>query len=124
MVAIFIQKLLNNEQAIVNGNGRQTRDFIYVEDVVEANLVVMGQDIQGTYNVGTGEETSINDLLGILISHTNSTCKEVHGPALNGEQVRSVIDSSKLHQELSWEPKVELREGLKRTVEYFRERMS
>jgi len=124
VVAIFIQKLLNNEQAIVNGNGRQTRDFIYVEDVVEANLVVMGQDIQGTYNVGTGEETSINDLLGILISHTNSTCKEVHGPALNGEQVRSVIDSSKLHQELSWEPKVELREGLKRTVEYFRERMS
>ena len=124
VVAIFIQKLLNNEQAIVNGNGRQTRDFIYVEDVVEANLVVMGQDIQGTYNVGTGEETSINDLLGILISHTNSTCKEVHGPAKNGEQVRSVIDSSKLHQELSWEPKVELREGLKRTVEYFRERMS
>jgi len=124
VVAIFIQKLLNNEQAIVNGNGRQTRDFIYVEDVVEANLAVMGQEVQGTYNVGTGEETSINDLLRILISHTNSACKEVHGPAMSGEQARSVIDSSKIHQELSWEPKVELREGLKRTVEYFRERMS
>jgi UDP-glucose 4-epimerase len=60
VVAIFIQKLLNNEQAIVNGNGRQTRDFVYVEDVVEANLAAMGQDIQGTYNVGTGEETSVN----------------------------------------------------------------
>jgi UDP-glucose 4-epimerase len=123
VVAIFIQKLLNNEQAIVNGNGRQTRDFIYVEDVVEANLAVMGQETQGTYNVGTGEETSINDLLRILISHTNSTCKEVHGPAKNGEQVRSVIDSGKLCQELSWEPRTELSEGLKRTVEYFRERM-
>ena len=124
VVAIFIQKLLNNEQAIVNGTGRQTRDFIYVEDVVEANLAAMGQEVQGTYNVGTGEETSINDLLRILISHTNSTYKEVHGPAMSGEQARSVIDSSKLRQELYWEPKIELREGLKRTVEYFRERMS
>jgi UDP-glucose 4-epimerase len=123
VVAIFIQKLLNNEQAIVYGNGRQTRDFVYVDDVVEANLAVMSQETQGTYNVGTGEETSINDLLRILIAHTNSTCKEVHGPAKNGEQVRSVIDSTKLRQELSWEPKTELREGLKRTVDYFRERM-
>lgn len=124
VVAIFIQKLLNNEQAIVNGNGRQTRDFVYVEDVVEANLAVMGQETQGTYNVGTGEETSINDLLRILIAHTNSTCKEIHGPAKIGEQVRSVIDSNKLRQELSWDPKTELSEGLKRTVDYFRERMS
>jgi UDP-glucose 4-epimerase len=124
VVAIFIQKLLNNEQAIVNGNGRQTRDFVYVEDVVEANLAVMGQEIQGTYNVGTGEETSINDLLRILVTHTSSTYKEVHGPAKSGEQVRSVIDSAKLRQELSWEPRTELSEGLKRTVDYFRERMS
>ena len=123
VVAIFIQKLLNNEQAIVNGNGRQTRDFVYVEDVVEANLAAMGQDVQGTYNVGTGEETSINDLLRILVRHTNSTCKEVHGPAKGGEQARSVIDSGKLRQELSWESRTELNEGLKRTVDYFRERM-
>ena len=123
VVAIFIQKLLNNEQAIVNGNGRQTRDFVYVEDVVEANLAAMGQDIQGTYNVGTGEETSVNDLLRILVRHTNSTCKEVHGPAKGGEQARSVIDSGKLRQELSWESRTEFSEGLKRTVDYFRERM-
>ena len=123
VVAIFIQKLLSNEQAIVNGNGRQTRDFVYVEDVVEANLAAMGQDIQGTYNVGTGEETSVNDLLGILVRHTNSTCKEVHGPAKGGEQARSVIDSGKLRQELSWESRTELSEGLKHTVDYFRERM-
>lgn len=123
VVAIFIQKLLNNEQAIVNGNGRQTRDFIYVEDVVEANLAVMGQETQGTYNVGTGEETSINDVLRILVGHTNSTCKELHGPAKHGEQVRSVIDASKIRQELSWEPRTELSDGLKRTIDYFRERM-
>jgi UDP-glucose 4-epimerase len=123
VVAIFIQKMLNNEQAVINGNGRQTRDFVFVEDVVEANLAMMGQETQGTYNVGTGVETSINDLFRILVQHTGSTCKEMHGPAKKGEQARSVIDSTKLRQEVSWEPKADLSEGLKKTVEYFRARM-
>jgi UDP-glucose 4-epimerase len=123
VVAIFIQKMLNNEQAVINGNGRQTRDFVFVDDVVEANLAVMGQETQGTFNVGTGVETSINDLFRILVQHTGSTCKEVHGPAKKGEQARSVIDSTKLRQEASWEPKADLSEGLKKTVEYFRSRM-
>lgn len=123
VVAIFIQKLLNNEQPVINGNGRQTRDFVFVEDVVEANLAVMGQETAGTYNVGTGVETSINDLFRILVQHTGSTCKELHGPAKKGEQARSVIDASRLRHELSWEPKMSLSDGLKRTVEYFKERM-
>ena len=123
VVAIFIQKMLNNEQAVINGNGRQTRDFVFVEDVVEANLAVMGPETQGTYNVGTGAETSINDLFRILVQHTGSTCKEVHGPAKKGEQARSVIDNTRLRHELSWEPKGELSEGLKKTVEYFRGRL-
>jgi UDP-glucose 4-epimerase len=123
VVAIFIQKLLNNEQAVINGNGRQTRDFVFVDDVVEANLAMMGQETQGTYNVGTGVETSINDLFRILVQHTGSTCKEIHGPAKKGEQARSVTDSTKLRQDVSWEPKADLSEGLKKTVEYFRERV-
>jgi len=123
VVAIFIQKLLNNEQPVINGNGRQTRDFVFVEDVVEANLAVMGQETAGTYNVGTGVETSINDLFRILVQHTGSTCKELHGPAKKGEQARSVIDASRLRHELSWEPRMSLSDGLKRTVEYFKERM-
>jgi UDP-glucose 4-epimerase len=122
VVAIFIQKMLNNEQAVINGNGRQTRDFVFVEDVVEANLAMMGQESQGTYNVGTGVETSINDLFRILVQHTGSACKEIHGPAKKGEQARSVIDNSKLRHEMSWEPKADLSEGLKKTVEYFRSR--
>jgi UDP-glucose 4-epimerase len=123
VVAIFIQKMLNGEQAVINGNGRQTRDFVFVDDVVEANLAMMGQETQGTYNVGTGVETSINDLFRILVQHTGSTCKEMHGPAKKGEQARSVIDSTKLRHEISWEPKADLSDGLKKTVEYFRTRM-
>jgi UDP-glucose 4-epimerase len=123
VVAIFIQKMLNNEQAVINGNGRQTRDFVFVDDVVEANLAMMGQDTQGTYNVGTGVETSINDLFRILVQHTGSTSKEIHGPAKRGEQARSVIDNTKLRHEVSWEPRADLSDGLKKTVEYFRERL-
>lgn len=123
VVAIFIQKMLNNEQPIINGNGRQTRDFIFVDDVAEANLAAMGQDSHGVYNVGTGAETSVNELFRMLAEITGSTCKEVHGPAKPGEQMRSVIDPAKIRQELSWDPKVELTDGLKKTVAFFREKM-
>ena len=112
------------EQPIINGNGRQTRDFVFVDDVVEANLAVMGKDVQGVYNVGTAEETTVNELFRLLVELTNAGCKELHGPAKKGEQVRSVVDISRLRQELGWEPRVPLREGLKRTVEFFRERAS
>ena len=122
VVAIFTGKLLAGEQPIINGNGRQTRDFVFVDDVVEANLAVIGKEVQGIYNVGTAEETSINDLFRLLVELTNAGCKELHGPAKKGEQARSVVDISRLRQELGWEPKVPLREGLKRTVEFFRER--
>jgi UDP-glucose 4-epimerase len=121
VVAIFMGKMLAGEQPLINGNGRQTRDFVFVDDVVEANLAAMGKEVQGIYNVGTAEETSINDLFRLLVELTNAGCKELHGPAKKGEQARSVVDISRLRQELGWEPKVPLREGLKRTVEFFRE---
>jgi len=95
-----------------------------VEDVVEANLIAMGQDAQGVFNVGTGIETPINELFQIVVELTKSATKEVHGPAKKGEQARSVINAAKLRHELGWESKVDLREGLRRTVAYFHERMA
>lgn len=124
VVAIFAQKMLGGEQPIINGNGRQTRDFIYVDDVVEACLAVLGRDAQGIYNVGTAHETSVNDLFRKLADATKADCKQLYGPAKKGEQMRSVVDASKLRQELGWEPRVSLDEGLARTVDYFRERAS
>ena len=123
VIAIFIQKMLNNEQPIINGNGRQARDFVFVDDVAEANLAAMGQDSHGVYNVGTGTETSINELFRMLASLTGSACKEVHGPAKQGEQMRSVIDASKIKQELAWDSNIDLTEGLKKTVAFFREKL-
>lgn len=121
VVAIFIQEMLSGEHPIINGNGRQTRDFIYVDDVVEANLAVMGQEVIGIYNVGTGLETTINDLFQHLVELTKGRCQKIHGPARKGEQTRSAVDSTKLREELGWEPRVPLLEGLARTVEYFRQ---
>lgn len=119
VVAIFIQKMLNGEQPIINGNGRQSRDFVFVDDVAEANLAAMGQDARGVYNVGTGIETSVNELFRVLVGLTGSDAKEVHGPAKLGEQIRSVIDPSRIKQELGWEIKVDLADGLKQTMEFF-----
>jgi UDP-glucose 4-epimerase len=121
VVAIFCQKMLGGEQPIINGNGRQTRDFVYVEDVVEANLVAIGKEVQGVYNVGTGQETTVNDLFRALADLTASGWKELHGPAKKGEQTRSVVDPARYRQEWGWDPRVPLQEGLRRTVDYFRE---
>lgn len=124
VVSIFAKKMLSGEQPIINGNGRQTRDFIYVEDVVEANLAVMGQEIEGTYNVGTGQETTINDLFETLAALTGCGFKGVHGPAKKGEQARSVVDISKIRQEIGWETRVSLQDGLKRTADFFRQELA
>jgi UDP-glucose 4-epimerase len=121
VVAIFTQKMLRGEQPIINGNGRQTRDFVFVDDVVEANLAVLGKDVSGAYNVGTGVETTINELFTRLSECTKRGGKEIHGPAKKGEQARSVIDPTKLRNELGWDPRVSFAEGLKRTVEFFKE---
>jgi UDP-glucose 4-epimerase len=119
-VGIFAQKMLLGEQPIINGNGRQTRDFIYVDDVVEANMAAMNKAAHGIYNVGTGKETSINELFAMLAVLINPSVREVHGPEKRGEQERISLDASRLNSEFDWEPKFSLKDGLERTVEYYR----
>lgn len=119
VIAIFTRKMLQNEQPIINGTGKQTRDFIYVDDVVEALLVTLGEDVQGSFNVGTGEETPINEGYRHLKELTKSTCKDLFGAAKKGEQYRSVLDIRKIRETFGWEPQVSFQEGLKKTVEYF-----
>lgn len=121
VVAIFSKQMLDGGQPIVNGTGKQTRDFIYVDDVVEAILVTLGEDVQGIFNVGTGQETTINECYGIIKSLAKCQCKELYGAAKKGEQFRSVLDVTKLREVFGWDPQVTLQEGLTRTVDFFRE---
>ncbi len=120
VVAIFCNKLLKGEQPIINGNGMQTRDYVYVEDVVEANMAVINGNINDIFNVGTGMETSVNALFHLLLEITGSYMKEIHGPEKKGEALRSSLDFKKIQKTLDWEPKISLREGLTRTFEHFR----
>ncbi|HEV8539140.1 MAG TPA: NAD-dependent epimerase/dehydratase family protein [Bacteroidota bacterium] len=120
VVAIFTRKLLAGNQPVINGDGKQTRDYVYVGDVVKANLLALTHDPPAIFNVGTGIETDVNSLFSIIRDYTNSQSMENHGPAKKGEQRRSVIDSSSLLKTFGWKPSVSLHDGLQRTVEYFR----
>ena len=124
VVAIFSERLLRHEPAVINGDGEQTRDFIYVDDVVRANVLAVTTDLRGTYNVGSGIETSVNTLYAYLAKHTSATLAPHHGPAKAGEQRRSVLDSRRLQAVTPWTPSVSLEEGLRRTVTYFAERLA
>jgi UDP-glucose 4-epimerase len=124
VVAIFSQRLLAREPAIINGDGEQTRDFINVDDVVRANVLAVTSDLRGIYNVGTGIETSVNVLYALVAKHAGSALAPRHGPPKAGEQRRSVLDCRKLQAATTWRPTVSLDEGLRRTVAYFAERAS
>jgi UDP-glucose 4-epimerase len=121
VVAIFTLKLLQNEQPVINGTGKQTRDYVAVDDVVEANMTVLNNGLTETFNVGTGRETSVNQLFRMLAESMGSPIKERYGPERRGEQLRSCVDAAKLARASDWEPRTSLADGLKRTVEYFRE---
>lgn len=123
VIAIFIGKMLINEQPIINGDGTFTRDYIYVDDVVNANICALNSNLSGIYNVGTGIETDVNTIFKKIKGLTKSNCEEFHGPEKIGEQKRSVISYEKLKKVCCWEPKFSLDEGLSKTVEYFKQNL-
>jgi UDP-glucose 4-epimerase len=121
VVAIFTRRLLAGETARITGDGKQTRDFVYVGDVADANARALTADAVGSFNVGTGIETEINTIFQLLKRLTSSDQPEAHGPALPGEQRRSVVDARKIEKVLGWRPQTTLEAGLDATVRYFRE---
>ncbi len=122
VVAIFAAKLLAGLQPIVNGDGKQTRDYIYIDDIVAANLSALHHPACDVFNVGTGIETDVNTIYEHVRRLTSSSIAAVHGPPKAGEQLRSVLDSTHLRHTFEWAPAVSLEEGLRRTVHFFREK--
>jgi len=120
VVAIFSKKLLSGEQPIINGDGMQTRDYVYVKDVAIANLLAVNTDYIGEINIGTALETNVNKIFNILKNAAGKPdLEEVHGPAKEGEQKRSVLSYKKAQQILGWKPEVKLEEGLIKTFNWF-----
>jgi UDP-glucose 4-epimerase len=119
VIAIFAHRMLAGEQPIINGDGTQTRDYTYVGDVVRANQLALASGGYRIYNVGTGVETDVKKVFRTLRSCLAPSCKEAHGPAKAGEQLRSVINCARIHKELGWRPLVHVDEGLALTAASF-----
>ncbi len=122
VVAIFCSRFLQNEEAIIYGDGRQSRDFVYVSDVVRANLEALDYSSSEIFNIGTGLETDINSIFQTLKAVSGSSQPETHAPVKTGEQLRSVIDIAKAKRLLGWSPQISLDEGLERTFNFFKDR--
>lgn len=120
VVAIFTGQMLKGEEPVINGSGEQERDLVYVGDIVEANIKAMETGDNQVYNLGWGVGTSINEIFARLKETTGYEKEAVHGPPKLGEVFKIYLDASKAQRELGWAPRVRLDEGLRRTVEYFR----
>jgi UDP-glucose 4-epimerase len=120
VVAIFSERLLAGRGCDINGSGAQTRDFVYVADVARANVLALQGDFVGTLNIGTGVETSISELYGMLARAAGAHAAPRHLPAKPGEQLRSSVDPSRAAA-LGWRPQTALDEGIRATLDFFRQ---
>jgi len=120
VVAIFNNRLLKGQAPIINGDGEQTRDYIFVRDVVNANLLALKLNGSDTFNVGTGQETSVNELTHLILEVAESNIDIQTSKKNNFEQRRSCLDYKKLKESLNWSPKVSLKEGLSETFIFFK----
>ena len=127
VVAIFTDKILNGESPIIYGEGNQTRDYLYVEDAVSA-LSESGREqfsaASGIFNVGTGQETSVDEIYEIIAGKTNQEIEPKKEAEKKGDLQRSCLNCSLIKKELNWEPKFNLEEGLEKTINWFRTKIS
>jgi UDP-glucose 4-epimerase len=121
VVAIFTGRMLAGESVTIHGDGEQTRDFVYVGDCAQANLLALTVDHEpGIYNLGWGRPTSINEICSVLVGITDYSLPVQYGPAKVGETRHIYLDASKVKKDLGWAPTITLEEGLEKTVNYFR----
>jgi len=121
VVAIFSKAMLGGKPLKIFGDGNDARDYVYVGDVVEAIVRAAAGDLPGPFNVGTGIETSTNRIFEVIAEHCGHDEPAVHGPARAGDINKISLDSGKAKRELGWVPKISLENGLKTTVDWFRQ---
>jgi UDP-glucose 4-epimerase len=119
VISIFLEKLMKNQIPYIFGNGEQTRDFIYVGDVARANLQALKQGKNHVFNVATLTETSINQIIEILVKKLNSTVRPKIQPPKKGDITRSILDSTNMKNTINWSPNVDITTGLALTIDYF-----
>jgi UDP-glucose 4-epimerase len=121
VVAIFTGQMLADKQVVINGDGEQLRDYAYVSDCAQANLLALTKDAgSGIYNLGSGRGTTVNQIFQALKTITGYRRPPVYGPAKVGETRRIYLDARKAQRELGWVPEVSFEDGLAKTVAYFK----
>jgi UDP-glucose 4-epimerase len=120
VIAIFTDKILKGSEPLINGDGKQTRDYVFVKDVVKANVLALDDKKSTIYNIGTSHETDVNYIFEKINTFAETGFTEKHGPAKLGEQRRSVLSYEKIKKDLGWNPDVDIETGLKETTEYFK----
>jgi UDP-glucose 4-epimerase len=120
VIAIFCGKLLEGGRPKIFGDGKQTRDYVFVGDVVEANLRAADSDATGAFNVGRGVQTSVVDIVEALAAQSSNGFEADHAPARTGEVQHIALDASRSKAELGWEAQVDLDQGLARTLDSLR----
>jgi UDP-glucose 4-epimerase len=121
VVAIFTGQMLSGKPVVINGDGEQQRDFVYVGDCAKANLLAISNaNGSGIYNLGSGRGTTVNEIFAALQKITHYPQSPIYGPAKVGETRRIYLSANKAHEQLNWTPVVSLEEGLEQTVDYFR----
>lgn len=120
VVAIFSTKMLAGETPTINGDGLQTRDYVFVGDLVRANLALLDFEKVDVFNLGTGKETTVNEIFQTLNDVIGCGLTETHGETKPGEQMRSVVDCTKAGKLLGWKPEVTLSAGLTKTIDSYR----
>lgn len=116
VIAIFIHNILIGKPLIMYGNGKQSRDFIYISDIISVNELAMKNKRTGIFNVGTGKATSINDLVHVIKRSIDKNVKVMHLSKRKGEIEKSVLDIHKIKQYMDWQPSVSLSEGIEQMI--------
>ena len=124
VIAIFASRMLAGRPLTIDGDGEQARDMVHVGDCATANLAALERGDARTYHVGTGTLVTVNDLFRKLALLTGYSLKPEHGPRRRGDVYRIALDNTRARNELDWQPRISLEEGLSLTVDYFRERLS
>jgi UDP-glucose 4-epimerase len=120
VISIFSNKFLSNERPIIYGDGNQTRDYVYVLDVVEAMILSSSSEDNLFLNIGTGVETSVNQLVEIMKDKFNSDIEPIYQDAREGELLRSVLDNSKALATIGWKPVYDLNSGMEKVVDWLK----
>lgn len=121
VVSIFCKRIIKGQSPIINGSGNNTRDFIFISDVVNANYRALKYKGSGIFNISTAKETSVNKLFSILKDVSGENITAIYGEPISGEQKRSSLDYQNALKKLKWKPKVDLKSGLSITYNWFKQ---